>query len=877
MVITGDPGIGKTSLIEGFLDQPRSFPVRQVRISGYSSESDLSYAGVDRLTARFPRELAALPARLQEALAIATGRDQGTPPDRFQVGLAVLSILGAVEDVAVCIVDDAHLLDQASLAVFAFVGRRLKAEPVMLIVGTRPDDTVLETLAGLDVIRLGGLDTLSGVALLHAHRRIPLDPHVAVKVVEQLAGHPLALTDLATHADAERLALRALSMEPLPPGTLVQGFYRRQIDRLPPSSQQFALVAATDTTGRPDVVRAASRELGIPDDAATPLEGTGLIELGERVRFRHQLVRQAIYNASSSPARQRVHRALAAASEQRGHPAAATAHLALASTGPDEAVADRLESLAVDAGHRGALLSRAGLLARASELTPPGAARNDRQLGAGEAALAAGAAVLTGELLDALDLDALSALDRGRYLSARAFLAMFVPNPAEIPRVAATFALAADAFRDSSPELEQRALIDAFYYMLTTEWATTDITHRRLGERLLAGAGSADGILGTVLQGLSAQLLLPYADAEPAVRGALAVAVGADDATLMGLGLFAIPLAMAMWEPRTAVALADRVVEAATRVGSLQSLDTTLWTLSTIHIRLLDIAAAGRSLENVRELRRAIGYPAEHVVNAAYLALTGVSLEIVDAAAASILAIGFGGAWTVVQAGIGTRMLADGDYAGAYERLTPVVRSELRHISGMALPDFVEAAVRSGHPDDARDAIQTMSGYAAVTPTPWLIGLLRRSRALLADDDATAEADFLAAIESLTIAATPGDLARAHLLYGEWLRRRRRRREARDHLAHAMRTFDALGVAPFAKRARDEFAATGGVAPPPSTDTDFTPRESLIARLAGDGRSNQEIAAALFISTNTVDYHLRKVFRKLGITSRRQLIDRRDD
>jgi DNA-binding CsgD family transcriptional regulator len=333
---------------------------------------------------------------------------------------------------------------------------------------------------------------------------------------------------------------------------------------------------------------------------------------------------------------------------------------------------------------------------------------------------------------------------------------------------------------------------------------------------------------------------------------------------------------METWEPQTALALADRVIDAATALGSLQTLDATHWTVSTVHIRLLDVDAAGRSLENVRELRRAIGYPAEHVVNAAYLALTGVSLEIVDAAAASILATGFGGAWTVVQAGIGTRLLADGDYPGAYRRLAPVVRSELRHISGMALPDFVEAAARGGHPDEARSAVATLSTYAAVTPTPWLRGLLARSRALVTDDE-SAEVDFVAAIEFLTAAATPGDLARAHLLFGEWLRRRRRRREAREHLALAVRSFDALGVAPFARRARDEFAATGAAAPEQETDTDFTPRESLIARLAADGKSNQEIASALFISSNTVDYHLRKVFRKLGITSRRQLIDRRHD
>jgi DNA-binding CsgD family transcriptional regulator len=876
LVVVGEPGIGKSALLERFLSASRAYSVREIRVSGYSSESELPYAGVDRLLTQLPDEVASLDERLRRALAVATGRETGLAPDPHQVGLAVLSVLARVEHVVACIIDDAHLLDQASLAAFAFVGRRVKAEPVSLIFGTRNRDAVLEVLSGIEVVQLRGLNNLAGVELLNANRTATLDPHLALRVVEQLAGHPLAIIDLAKHADAERLALRALSMEPLPPGTLVQGFYRREIDRLPPDSQTFALVAATDTTGEVDVVREAAMVLGVTEDSAAPVEQTGLLELAERVRFRHQLVRQAIYNAASSSSRRRVHEALAAASEKYGHPAAATSHLALASTGPDAAVAARLESLADAAGGRGALLTRAGLLVRSSDLTPPGPERDERRIAAGEAALAAGAAVLTGELLNALDLDVLSALSRGRYFSARAFLALFIGDPVTIPSVAFTFIRAADAFREVSLELEQRALINAFYYVLTTEWATTGISLSQLGERLLAGAGSGDDVLAIVLRGLSAQLLSSYEDAESGVRRALSVAVHADDATLMQLGLFAVPLAMALWEPQTAVSIAGRITATAANLGSLQTLDMTHWTLSTVHIRLLDVASAGRALENVRELRRAIGYPAEHVVNAAYLALTGVSLELVDAAAASILATGFGGAWTMVQAGIATRLVGDGDYQGAYDRLEPVMSSELRHISGMALPDFVEAAVRSGHADVARLAVETMASYEQVTPTPWLTGLLQRSLALVSDDE-EAEAAYGSAIQSLTTAGTTGDLARAHLLFGEWLRRRRRRREAREHLTLAIRMFDALHVAPFAKRAREEFAATGGAAPPQAADTDLTARESLIAGLAADGQTNQDIASALFISPNTVDYHLRKVFRKLGITSRRQLADKRNE
>lgn len=872
IVVTGDPGIGKTALLDAFVARDWPFRFRLLRMSGFSSEADLPYAGIDRLLMELPNDEGVLPERLRRALSVATGRESGEPPDRFQVGLALLSLLGSTEGPVVCLVDDAHLLDGASLAVLAFVARRLKAEPVLLVFATRPEVAVEETLAGLDVLRLDGLDTLAAVGLLNSHRKTGLDPHLAVKVVEQLGGHPLAITDLAKHSDADRLALRALSIEPLPPGTLLQGLYRREIDVLPAASRMFALLAVTDTTGDIAVVRSAASTLGLPEEAASPLETTGLVEVTERVRFRHQLVRPAVYNAASALDRRRAHLALESASERHGFSTAAAMHAATVAVAPDAAVATRLQSLADASGARGALLSRAGLLVRAADLTPRGPEKDDRRLGAAEAALGAGAAVLAREQLDALDEDPLQPRSRGRLLTARASLAMFVGDPDAIPHVVSQLTLAADAFRSVSTELEQRTLVNAFAFVLATESSTEGITLADLGNRILEGASGGGGMLETILRGIHALLVLPYDEAAPLVREALLAAQQADDEALMRIGVCAIPLALAQWEWQAALELGQRMIDKATSGGALQSLDVIHWTLSTLHVQLLDIAAAGQSLESVRELRRAIGYPAEHVVNAAYLALTGVSTELVDAAGASVLTAGFGGAWTVVQAGLSTRLIADGEYHAAYERLGPIVRGPFRHTASLALPDYVEAAVRSGHTDAARDAIDTLQSFAAVTPTPWLHGLVKRSSALAADD-ASAEQQYAGAIELLTAAGARGDLARAHLVFGEWLRRRRRRREAREHLAAAVRTFDSLGASPFASRARNEFAATGETVAPPASDAQLTPQESLVAKLARAGKSNQEIAAALFISPNTVDYHLRKVFRKLGIASRRQLLD----
>lgn len=873
LLVHGDPGIGKTALLDAFLAEDMPPDSQTVQITGFSSESDLPYAGIDRLLAEMPDALSSLPVRLRHALAVATGRRVGEPPDRYQVGLALLSLLGAASGLTVVVVDDAHLLDESSLAALAFVGRRLKAESVLLVFATRPEPSALEVLSGFETLHLPGLDGPSGVALLNAHRPHGLDPLMAAEVVEQLEGHPLAIIDLAKHADAEHLALRSLAREPLPPGVVLQGLYRRMIDALPHESREFALVVAADTTGDLEVIRTAASALGLPRDASSPLERADLVELRGRVRLRHQLVSATVYSAAASDDRRRTHLALESAADEHGFPAAAAMHAAAAADSHDTTVADRLEHLADESAARGALLSRAGLLSRARELTPEGPRRDERALSAAEAALAAGAAVLTAALLGDLDHDRLSPLNRGRYLSLRAFLALFVGDAEGVPRVAATFARAADAFRPVSVELEQKALQNAFAYLLTTEWATRGTSVPDIAERILAGVRAGAGERNVVLRALHAHLVLPYATASPRIHDAL-TAVRKDQATLAQVSGWAIPLSIAVWDPVSALAFAQRNIDLATARGALQSLDTTYWMLSTIHVQLLNVAAAGQSLDSVRELRRAVGYPAEHVVNAAHLALTGVPMEIVDATADSILATGFGGAWTVVQLGIGARLIGDGDYHAAYDRLRPILDSEFPHISRLALVDFVEAAARSDHLDEARAAVDELRSLSEVTPTPWLQGLMKRSEALVSDP-MTAEDRYLAAIRTLTSAALPGgDLARAHLVYGEWLRRQRRRREAREHLASAVRAFDELGAVPFATRARREYAATGESVPPPLSEADLTPRESLVARLAADGRSNPEIAAALFISPNTVDYHLRKVFRKLGIASRRQLRDR---
>ncbi|MFS0867361.1 LuxR C-terminal-related transcriptional regulator [Microbacterium sp. 179-B 1A2 NHS] len=871
ILVQGEAGIGKSVLLDELMVRIASQAPRVIRIAGYSSESGMPYAAVDLILRQLEGHLAGIPARQQHALAVATGRDVGAPPDRFHVGMGLLSLIGSLPGVTLLMVDDAHLVDQASLSVLAFVARRLRAESALLVFASRPDAVTIEILSGVTMMQLGGLDTHAALDLLRALSPGDLDPQVAVSVVSQLEGHPLAIADLARHTDYHRLALRVLSSEPLPPGALLQSLYQQEISALPEDSRTLALLAATDTTGDAGVVMGAARLRGLSAEAATHIELTGLLRFDGRVNFRHQLVRAAIYNAVPARDRRAAHDALEAASRDSGYEPAAALHAAATATPPNRTVADRLERLADAAGMRGALLTKAGMMLRSSEFSPPGQDRVDRAITASESAVSAGAALMARDILSTLNEADLTDEQRGRFLSTRALLSLFVADAAGIPHVPSTFVQASAALSAVSAEREQLALIDAFGYMLATDISTQGLSAPDLARRLLAVSGSSD-LLGAVANGIGRFLLGLDDEGARAVRNALTVADTASDAQRVRLGGVLVALSSALWDPPAALGFAQRLIDVAKHAGALQSLDSALWIASTLHVRLLDINAAGHALENVRELRRAIGYPAEHVVNAAHLALTGAALEYADAAADATLQAGFGGAWVSAKIGIGVRLIADGRYQEAYDSLHSTLTTRFEHMKGMAQPELAEAAARSGRREEAIAAVDHLERIAQRHPTPFARGIADRSAALITAGDA-AEDRYRSAISLLSSEHTSGDRARAHLLFGEWLRRERRRREAREHLATAARSFDALGASPFADRARREFAATGEHLPLPTSPSDLTPQEALVASLAEEGKSNQEIAVALFISPNTVDYHLRKVFRKLGVTSRRQLRD----
>ncbi len=684
---------------------------------------------------------------------------------------------------------------------------------------------------------------------------------------------PLALIDLADELSIKQLMESSLADEPIPVGHHLETHYLRQARQLPPSVQKWLLLAAADSTGNLELILRAAQELGLDDRAGNEAEHARLVDVGQTVRFRHPLVRSAIYNSASGTDRRAAHGALAGAAMGSGRPDVEAWHAGKAQIGLNPMVADQLELVADRAGRRGGFVSRANVLAQAAALTPSGRVKNARLIAAAEAALAAGAAHIGLDLVDRLDDDTLDAIQRCRVATVRASFALFTPNPGELVWGTARLLDAAAIVHGVDPELEQTTLIRAFEHCLPPERLTQGVTLRELGLRLRAGAGVAEGVSSVVLDGLAAHVLLPYADAVPIMRRAVETMLGLeDDGELLRLGAVSVALTTALWDHHARATCLHRAAEAARNAGSLQLLDTVLWILSLTELTGGTPRRAGAYMDQVRELRRAIGYEAEHVINAAYLAWTGAPRPQVEELAVAMRLSGFGGVHSSAVAALATRDLAEGRYRDAYQRLEPLIGDPFLQVTPMEYADFIEAAARGGAPAAAARLVPTLSAMADANGSAWCQGVAARSRALVV---AEPEASYVEAIDTLSGAGVDVDLARAELLYGEWLRRRKRRRDARTHLRRAAGLMEEAGAVSFVERARSELEATGErVAARVRTAMDLTSQEATVARLAAEGRTNTEIGSSLFISVNTVDYHLRKVFQKLGISSRRQLFDR---
>ena len=728
-------------------------------------------------------------------------------------------------------------------------------------------------MAGVPRLWVAGLEQEAAVHLLLSSLPEPIEPAAAAQIAIATGGNPLALIDLAGELSVKRLAEAGLADEPIPVGPRLEAFYLRRVRLLPDDEQLWLQVAAADSTGNVDLIRAAGTALGLPASAGEAAEAAGLVDLSVTVRFRHPLVRSAVYGAAPGSERRRVHAALAAAAADLGRLELEAWHAAKATLGTDAAVAARLERVADLAGLRGAGSSRASVLAQASALTPEGTLKYARLVSAAEAALAAGAAQLAGSMLDEIDERQLDPLSAGRMLAVRASVAVFTGDPA-LRRSGAAMLAAAESMHGHDTGLEQDTLLQAFYFTLPAERIAAGLTVSGLGTRLKVGAGLRDGIAATILEALGAFILLPYADAVPAMRKAVEAISGLDDERLLKYGPVSVALTSALWDAPSRRDCLERTADAARDAGSLRLLDLTLWSMSIAELKGGTPRRAAQCIEQVRDLRKAIGYDPDHVLNPALLAWTGAPRAQVEMVAEGARALGLGGVHASGLTALAVRDLADGAYGEAYALLKPFVDDPFLQVTPLEYPDFVEAAVRSDRRDAAAPVVARLEEIAVANGSPWARGAAERCRALV-DDDA-AEGHFAAALEAFGPTGIDIELARTHLLYGEWLRRARRRRAAGEHLRVAEELFIRCEAPAFVDRARRELKAAGAPARPagPAGAPGLTTQELTVARLAAAGNTNAEIGATMFISVNTVDYHLRKVFQKLGISSRRQLADR---
>jgi DNA-binding CsgD family transcriptional regulator/tetratricopeptide (TPR) repeat protein len=869
LVVRGSPGIGKSALLGYAMESASGF--RQARATGVQSEMELAFAGLHQFCGQMLGRLHRLPGPQRDALSAAFGLTAGGAPDRFLVGLAVLNLLDEVagDRPLLGVVEDAHWLDQASAQVLAFVGRRLHAVPVALLFAVR-DPGPAADFAGIPELELTGLPDADARSLIASAIPGRLDERVRDRIVAEAQGNPLALLELHRGLTPAEIAggFGLTVRQPLT-GRIEESFLRR-IQALPAETRRLLLIAAVEPCGEPALLWRAAERMGIGVDAAVPAETDGLLRIGAQVGFRHPLVRSAVHRAASPDECRDVHRAIAEAIDPDVNPVRRAWHRAEAALGPDEEVAGDLERSADRAQARGGLAAAAAFLERAAALTPDPARRAQRTLAAAGAKLGAGAPDAALGLLALAEAGPLDALQSAQLEWLRAEIAFATSRGSDAPP------LLIHAARRLEP-LDPRLARETHLQALEAAMFAGRLGRGRGVLEAAEAARAAPPVPGPprgidlLLDGLATLLTEGWAAGVPLLRRARGAFQEEDELRWLGL---AWSTAADVWDADATYALATREVERAREAGALSRLPIALNQLAGIHVHAGEFDTAASLIEEATAITEATGgarvsYGALKL--AAWRGRGAETAALIEACVKDADARGEGMLITLTE--YATAVLENG--RGNYAAALAAARQACEHeelFATRVLPEYIEAAVRAGEPELATAALDRLSEQTQASRTEWALGFEARSRALLSDGDA-AEELHREALARLGRCRAAAQLARAHLLYGEWLRRERRRLEAREQLRTAHDMFVSMGAEAFAGRAERELLATGEHARRRTVETtsELTPQELQIARLAQDGLSNQVIAARLFISPRTVEYHLHKIFTKLGIASRTQL------
>ena len=833
---------------------------------------ELAFAALQQLCVPMLGKLEGLPDPQRAALGVAFGLETGAAPDRFLVGLAALGLLSEVaeQQPLLCVVDDAQWLDRASAQALAFVARRLLAEPVALVFATHEPG---EEFRGLPELLVGGLHDGDARELLSSVVGGPLDERVRDRIVAETRGNPLALLELPRGVPGVPGVADAPGASP---GRIEESF-RRRLEVLPPATRRLLLVAAAEPTGEPGLVWRAAQLLGIGTEVLAPAADAGLLAIGERVMFRHPLVRSAVYRAAPAPERRAAHQALADATDPRADPDRRAWHRAQATLGPDEDVASELEHSAGRAEARGGLAAAAAFLERSAALTLDPVRRAERALAAAQATYQAGAFDATLGLLATAEAGPPDQLRRARADLLRGQIAFSSSRGSDAPPL---LLKAARQFEPLDPRLARETYLDALAAATFAGRLALGGGMREVAEAARMAPPPPGPTRGPdlLLDGISLVICEGYPAGAPVLRRAVSAFCGTDVSREEGLRWLwlACRAALIVWDYASFDVLSDRQVTLARDAGALIMLPIAFNMRSTAHLYAGEFTPAASLVAQAESVTEATGSsiaPYGAVALAAFRGREAQAADLLQTATDDAERRGEGRALSFI--GWADAVLHNS--LGRYEEALAAAQrasedSPAVQFADWALVELVEAAVRSAVPERAAGAVQRLSGIARACGTDWVLGAEARSRALVSDG-AAAENLYREAIDCFGRTRLRVDLARAHLIYGEWLRRQRRRRDARDQLGRAYEIFDSAGAAAFAERARIELRATGGHARQQTTETPdtLTAQEALIARLAGEGASNSEIAAQLFISPATVAYHLRKVFTKLGISSRNQL------